>query len=241
MPNGGSNIESSLLPVFLAPSAYDCDFECKCTCNWVNDVSTKFNWTVTRGSTSSANTGPGTDHTTGTALGSYIYIETSIPARPNDTARLISPDLIVADQESCFRFYYHMFGSDIYRLNVYSQISTFTSGRKTFSSRSSFSRWQSGQSTLAKRRQSSESSLTGDDHFRQPFSSGQSMVAWTSLITWERGTGHRFTLSISGRGHSRQKFRGWYQRGRFSVQPRTLSSIEYVSRSVSTHRALNIL
>ena len=78
---------------------------------------------MTRGSTSSSNTGPSADHTTGSRLGYYIYIETSSPAKPNDTARLVSPDLIATDDETCFRFYYHMFGSDIYRLNVYSRIS----------------------------------------------------------------------------------------------------------------------
>lgn len=121
------------LLLFLAPSAYDCNFECNCTCNWVNDLSTNFTWRVTRGATASVNTGPDTDHTTGTRLGYYIYIETSLPAKFNDTARLISPDLIVADQESCFRFYYHMFGSDIYRLNVYAKISKFEGEeRKSF-------------------------------------------------------------------------------------------------------------
>ena len=151
-----------VLLLFLAPSAYDCNFECNCTCNWVNDLSTKFNWTVTRGATGSANTGPDTDHTTGTRLGYYIYIETSLPAKPNDTARLISPDLLVADQESCFRFYYHMFGSDIYRLNVYAQISKFEDEAKKSFDRIplSFSRWQSGQSSMAKGRQPGKSSLS---------------------------------------------------------------------------------
>jgi hypothetical protein len=110
----------------LAPTLYDCDFECNCVCNWMNDLSTNFNWTIGRGSTLSASTGPSVDHTTASRFGYYIYIETSAPAKPNDTARLVSPDLVVADEETCFRFYYHMYGSDIYRLNVYARISRFS-------------------------------------------------------------------------------------------------------------------
>jgi hypothetical protein len=73
----------------------------------------------------SFDTGPDGDHTTGSRLGYFIYIETSAPAKPNGTARLISPDLLVTNEETCFRFYYHMFGSHIYRLNVYARISMF--------------------------------------------------------------------------------------------------------------------
>ena len=36
---------------------------------------------------------------------------------------LISPDVVVANDDQCFRFYYHMFGSNIYRLNIYARIS----------------------------------------------------------------------------------------------------------------------
>ena len=89
----------------------------------MNDLTTNFTWTVTRGPTDSYNTGPDTDHTTGTRFGYYMYIEASYPAKPNDTARLISPDVTVTDEETCFRFYYHMFGSSIYRLNIYARIS----------------------------------------------------------------------------------------------------------------------
>ena len=84
-----------------------------------------FKWIIAKGSTSSFDTGPDGDHTTGSRLGHFIYIETSSPAKFNDTARLVSPDLVVTDQEQCFRFYYHMFGSDVYRLNIYARISMF--------------------------------------------------------------------------------------------------------------------
>ncbi|CAF4857321.1 unnamed protein product, partial [Rotaria sp. Silwood1] len=104
------------------PTIYDCDFECNCTCNWKHDDTTKFQWIVTKGSTLTSGTGPDSDHTTGSRLGFFIYIETSTPAKFNDTTRLISPDLISTNDEQCFRFYYHMYGSDVYRLNVYARI-----------------------------------------------------------------------------------------------------------------------
>ncbi|CAF1638602.1 unnamed protein product, partial [Rotaria sordida] len=104
------------------PTIYDCDFECNCTCNWKHDDTTNFKWIVTKGSTLTTSTGPDGDHTTGSRSGFFIHIETSSPAKFNDTARLISPDLIVTNDEQCFRFYYHMFGSDVYRLNVYARI-----------------------------------------------------------------------------------------------------------------------
>ncbi|CAF0847412.1 unnamed protein product, partial [Rotaria sordida] len=109
-------------PTTYPLTTYDCDFECNCTCNWKHDDTTNFKWSVRKGSTLTANTGPDGDHTTGSRLGYFIYIETSLPAKFNDTARLISPDLIATNDEQCFRFYYHMYGSDVYRLNVYARI-----------------------------------------------------------------------------------------------------------------------
>ncbi|UJR31098.1 hypothetical protein I4U23_018606, partial [Adineta vaga] len=110
------------VPTTYPPTIYDCDFECNCTCQWKHDETLPFKWIIRKGSTSSIDTGPEADHTTGSRQGHFIYIETSSPAQFNDTARLISPDLIVVNDDQCFRFYYHMFGSDVYRLNVYARI-----------------------------------------------------------------------------------------------------------------------
>lgn len=52
-----------------------------------------------------------------------MHIETSAPAQFHDMSRLISPDLTVTNDEQCFRFYYHMYGSDVYQLNIYARIS----------------------------------------------------------------------------------------------------------------------
>jgi hypothetical protein len=92
-------------------------------CNWVHDTTTNFQWIINKGATLTSGTGPSGDHTTGSTNGHYIYIEASAPAKFNDTVRLISPSLVVTNEEQCFTFYYHMFGADIYRLNIYARIS----------------------------------------------------------------------------------------------------------------------
>ena len=48
--------------------------------------------------------------------GSYIYIETSSPRLPGDTAAILTPYLY--DQQ-CMKFSYHMYGGNIGDLNVY--------------------------------------------------------------------------------------------------------------------------
>jgi hypothetical protein len=51
------------------------------------------------------------------ASGWYLYIETSRPRKPNDTARLISPS--TTESKSCLRFFYHMYGRDVNELRVF--------------------------------------------------------------------------------------------------------------------------
>ena len=52
-----------------------------------------------------------------------MYIETSAPRRPNDTARLISP--VVRGNGTvltrCVKFYYHMYGPHVNTLSVYTR------------------------------------------------------------------------------------------------------------------------
>ncbi|CAF3933397.1 unnamed protein product [Rotaria magnacalcarata] len=104
------------------PTIYDCNFECNCTCNWKNDNTTKFTWTVTQAMVWSSGLVHDSDHTTGTTFGYYMYFKTNSSVKLNDTARLISPDLISTNDEKCFRFYYRMHGSNIYQLNIYARI-----------------------------------------------------------------------------------------------------------------------
>lgn len=48
-----------------------------------------------------------------------MYIETSSPRKPNDTAWLLSPQYPAAPNGKCLNFWYHMSGSHIGRMNVY--------------------------------------------------------------------------------------------------------------------------
>lgn len=50
-----------------------------------------------------------------------MYIETSAPRRPNDTARILSPRY-TDRSDMCMQFYYHMLGSGVGTLNVYAKV-----------------------------------------------------------------------------------------------------------------------
>lgn len=54
--------------------------------------------------------------------GWYMYIETSYPRKPNDTAGLVSPTIQKAGSSACVLFWYHMFGPHVNALNVYMKV-----------------------------------------------------------------------------------------------------------------------
>lgn len=101
--------------MFLA--GFNCNFE-NDYCGWSQGPNATINWERIKGSTSTGGTGPSVDHTTSTKNGSYIYVETSYPARPGDKARLLSPKIDGANDQ-CIEFWYHMYGSDVDTLTVY--------------------------------------------------------------------------------------------------------------------------
>lgn len=93
-----------------------CDFE-NGLCDWKNGYG-DLEWTRGRGATSSLDTGPSRDHTTGTAEGYYIYLEASNTA--GSKAQIVSSVVKTSISGNCnFRFFYHMYGKDIGSLNVY--------------------------------------------------------------------------------------------------------------------------
>lgn len=59
------------------------------------------------------------DHTYGTGVGHYMFIEASFPQKENDVARLISPEYIDTPGGSCVQFFYHMWGRTTGALNVF--------------------------------------------------------------------------------------------------------------------------
>ncbi|XP_032927197.1 MAM and LDL-receptor class A domain-containing protein 1 [Catharus ustulatus] len=111
-----------------------CDPDLQCNfenglCNWEQDVEDDFDWIRIRGPTPTVNTGPLKDHTTGTARGHYLYLESSEPRQFLDKAVLLSPLFNPSGNGTCvFRFHYHMFGKQVYKLSVFQRTVSNTKG-----------------------------------------------------------------------------------------------------------------
>ncbi|XP_070412209.1 MAM and LDL-receptor class A domain-containing protein 1 isoform X2 [Nothobranchius furzeri] len=84
----------------------DCDFDIG-FCQWSQLLTDVFDWTRHSGPTSTPQTGPPLDHTSGG--GHYLYIEAE-KATLGDTARLISSRCSNTGPQ-CLQFWYHMYGS----------------------------------------------------------------------------------------------------------------------------------
>ncbi|XP_052285283.1 properdin-like isoform X2 [Dreissena polymorpha] len=98
-----------------------CNFDVNSFCSWRNVHGLDdFDWVLYGSSTPTDDTGPDFDHTTRNSSGSYIFTESSAPRNFFDTAWIQSPTIeVTSDPVHCFRFWYHMYGSSIGRLNVY--------------------------------------------------------------------------------------------------------------------------
>ena len=64
---------------------------------------------------------PSVDHTTGTAAGHYVYIESSYPQKHGDKAWLVS-EAIESPRGACLDFWYHMKGNSTGNMSVYYRI-----------------------------------------------------------------------------------------------------------------------
>ena len=93
-----------------------CSFEGGNLCSWSNSRAGGAAWLLTAGSTPSPDTGPSTDHTTGTAAGFYLYIEAS--SMISGQFATLASEPIMLETEECVSVWFHMFGSDIGRLEV---------------------------------------------------------------------------------------------------------------------------
>ncbi|XP_076340729.1 uncharacterized protein LOC143241087 [Tachypleus tridentatus] len=103
-------------------SPLSCDFEDASLCDWTHDPQHDFDWKQHQFGTPSGHvgTGPSFDHTFGQGkAGRYMYIEASAPRKENDTARLYSPVYPADKSNSCFTFWYHMFGAQTGYLRIY--------------------------------------------------------------------------------------------------------------------------
>ncbi|XP_072518296.1 enteropeptidase [Salminus brasiliensis] len=93
-----------------------CSFEAG-FCYWRQEHEDDGDWVRTSGSTFPPLTGPSFDHTLGNQSGFYIVTPSS-PGSWEKIFRLYSLPLASADEEMCLRFWYHMYGVDVYRLAV---------------------------------------------------------------------------------------------------------------------------
>ncbi len=81
--------------------------------NLTNEVTDDIDWRPYSGSTNSINTGPSTDHTTGTSSGQYLYLEASV-ACFNKTAILSLPCIDLTNAVSpALDLWYHAYGAEI--------------------------------------------------------------------------------------------------------------------------------
>ncbi|EDO27398.1 predicted protein, partial [Nematostella vectensis] len=107
----------------------------------------RYQWYVERGRTPSRNTGPDSDHTTG--KGRYIYVEASFPARPGQTARLLSQEFPAGSGRMCLQFYYSMYGKGMGTLNVYTNDTATGSLNNIFTrSGDQGKNWHHGQAVI---------------------------------------------------------------------------------------------
>lgn len=125
-----------------------CSFDSNSLCNFKQDQTDDFDWTIQQGPTASAGTGPTTDMS---GRGWYIYAESSRPRLQGERAVLLSPNL---SGPYCLQFHFHMLGTDIDSLNAY---------KKSGSRRTVIFSVSGNQGDLW---YSAQASLTGTEQFR---------------------------------------------------------------------------
>lgn len=94
-----------------------CNFEIG-FCDWKQSDNNEFNWRRINAGSTPASIYPQRDHTTNTAQGSYIFIETT--GKKNRTSSILYGPIInsAVNSECQIRFYYFMNGKSVGRLNI---------------------------------------------------------------------------------------------------------------------------
>ncbi|XP_077360528.1 enteropeptidase [Festucalex cinctus] len=93
-----------------------CTFESG-ICFWRQEHEDDGDWLRSRGATFPPLTGPSVDHTLGNMSGFYLITPLS-PGQWLKSFRIYSLPLTAPTQPMCLRFWYHMFGEDVHRLQV---------------------------------------------------------------------------------------------------------------------------
>ncbi|RDD43367.1 Deleted in malignant brain tumors 1 protein [Trichoplax sp. H2] len=102
--------QMNLIPLYVTLFnllALNCTFDYG-VCDWITNHFNYTDWVRNQGSTSSYDTGPTGDHTSGS--GFYMYTETSSPREPGDRY-LIESRPFTTSQAFCFTFWYNMYGN----------------------------------------------------------------------------------------------------------------------------------
>lgn len=108
--------ESPFTRPTLGPLSGDCNFE-HGTCHWNNTAVNDMPWYLREGKTSSVNTGPAIDHTTGTSSGYYMHIEASWFVK--SSVAILEGPYTMPTSNCNMTFYYHMSGADTGSLMIY--------------------------------------------------------------------------------------------------------------------------
>ncbi|XP_015762664.1 PREDICTED: uncharacterized protein LOC107341715 isoform X3 [Acropora digitifera] len=110
----GSPFRSTVLQA--KTSGWSCGFEDGLCRGWYQSYTDDFDWTRRRGRSWPYNSGPLSGHG---GYGFYMCIETSGRSYGEKAKLLLSPPNSVIGAKSCLKFYYHMYGPTINRLNVF--------------------------------------------------------------------------------------------------------------------------
>ena len=103
---------SATADTLLGPDDFESGFG-----SWTNATGDVFDWTRNSGGTTSSNTGPSGDHTSGS--GYYLFTEASSPQAEGDAAILESPCIdLTGASEADLDFWYHMYGAGMGTLEV---------------------------------------------------------------------------------------------------------------------------
>ncbi|XP_022097778.1 MAM and LDL-receptor class A domain-containing protein 1-like isoform X1 [Acanthaster planci] len=146
--NGDIAVDDLMLTTGACNRPGFCDFELD-TCGWSQDtVNDDWDWLRRNGATPSVDTGPGVDHTTNSDNGFYIYFEASVSSlAQGDNAILVSQHMPASNQ-SCLSFWYHMYGSTIGDLNVYTKDNNLVQTQIWSKSGNQGNVWLHGQAVL---------------------------------------------------------------------------------------------
>ncbi|CAD5125316.1 DgyrCDS13559 [Dimorphilus gyrociliatus] len=109
----------------------------------INTDATIRHWIRTNTPTPSQGTGPDHDHTYGNRTGFYLYVESTQEGPPlkfGDETFLFSP-IVKPVKNHCLQFFYHIFGLDINKLNVYMKVNNLYKSLAKFNKSTQLPNW----------------------------------------------------------------------------------------------------